>query len=150
MVSRESPRTDRELNPRERARADFRDTTLARLAHPFERLMYLASLRDFAVDEYVHWGMENVHGAAVTHAALAELHLEVFREVSLLPLAELAGQVRDYLARQKDGGQTLLRNWRTGLIGNYVLPPRVDDLEAANFRINIDTILDVITAEPAP
>ena len=71
--------------------------TLASLAGPFARLAYLASLRDFARDEYAHWGMENIYGAEAANTALAQLHREVFREVSALPLGELAGQIQERL-----------------------------------------------------
>jgi len=128
----------------QRARQDFADNTLAKLANPFARLAYLASLRDFARDEYAHWGMENLYGAEAANAALAQLHREVFREVSALPLGELAEQIREYLAQMEDGGQTLLRNWRTGLMGAWLLPPRSGFLEAENFRINVHAVLEVL------
>ena len=130
-----------------RARQDFAGNTLAKLAGPFARLAYLASLRDFARDEYGHWGMEKLYGAEVTNAALAQLHLEVFREVSALPLGELAEQIREYLAQQEDGGRTLLRNCRTGLMGVWLLPPRPGAMEAENFRINVSVVLEVIARE---
>ena len=130
--------------PLERAYRDFAEHTLASLAGPFARLAYLASLRDFARDEYAHWGMENIHGPAATQTALTRLHGEVFREVSALPLAELAGQVRQYLDEQPDGGRILLRNWRTGLIDPWLLPPAASPLEAENFRINITAVLEVL------
>ena len=127
-----------------RAKQDFADNTLASLAGPFARLAYLASLRDFARDEYAHWGMENIYGAEAANTALAQLHREVFREVSALPLGELAAQIQEYLAQLEDGGRTLLRNWRTGLMGAWLLPPRPGPLEAENFRINITAVLEVI------
>jgi len=128
----------------QRARQDFADTTLAKLANPFARLAYLASLRDFARDEYGHWGMENLYGAEAANTALIQLHREVFREVSALPLGELVEQIREYLALQEDGGLTLLRNWRTGLLGAWLLPPQPGFLEAENFRINVNVVLEVI------
>lgn len=123
------------------AREDLARTTLAELPDDFSRLAYLASLRDLATDRYVHWGLEETYGPALAQAAIARTHQEVFRQLGSLPLAELAAQIRRFLAAREDGGRVLLRNWQRDFSYNLLAPAGIDELELENFRINFEAVM---------
>lgn len=123
------------------ARKDLAQTTLAELPDPFSRLAYLASLRDFASNRYTHWGLEETYGPELAQAALAATHQEVFRQLCAAPLAELAAQIRRFLAGREDGGRTLLQNWQRDFSYNLLAPAGIDELELENFRINFEAVM---------
>lgn len=67
---------------------DLKETTLAAVSGLLGKLAYLASLRR-AQGNYVHWGMEAVHGVESSERALRTAHAEVVAGVLRTPLASL-------------------------------------------------------------
>ena len=67
---------------------DFKETTLAAVSGLLGKLRYLSSLRR-EHGRFLHWGMENVHGADSTERALRVAHSEVLAGVLRTPLAAL-------------------------------------------------------------
>ena len=67
--------------------------SLAGLAGPLEKLVYLGSLRDDA-GNYCHWGMSRTFGCQQASEALAQAHTEVWLEVLRTPIPALFDESR--------------------------------------------------------
>jgi hypothetical protein len=67
--------------------------SLADLAGPLARLIYLGSLRDDA-GNYCHWGMSRSFGHQQASEALAQAHTEVWLEVLRTPISALFDESR--------------------------------------------------------
>lgn len=70
---------------------DFVTRTLGALKGTWARLEFIAGLRA-ENNQYQHWGMENVHGARASQAAIAQAHTSVFQRALETPITELAGE----------------------------------------------------------
>src|SRR5665213_3595961 len=66
------------------------------LANPFERLVFVASLRHRYTRQYVHGAWADVSSSEEVHAALSGAHRNVFESTADLPLAILSVELRKY------------------------------------------------------
>src|SRR5215471_14193714 len=80
------------------AAEDLRRRTLSHFQRPLDRLIYLASTRDYNTGIYYHDGLASTYGEDVTCQALAECHREAFREVVATDLRDLVKQIEAYIA----------------------------------------------------
>jgi hypothetical protein len=126
---------------------EFEATSLASLADEFSRLVFLASLRDYSTDGYIHWGLSQTYGEEVAQAALGILHRQLFRDTGALSLPELTRQVREFLEQRTDGGKKLLRNWQRDFAYNLLAPAGAAALELENFRINFEAVMAVLSRQ---
>jgi hypothetical protein len=81
---------------------DLKETTLAAVSGLLGKLAYLASLRR-AQGNYVHWGMEAVHGPESAERAMRTAHSEVVAGVLRTPLALLEDDLEE---SSRDSGVT--------------------------------------------
>ena len=63
---------------------------------PLERLIYLASLRDYRSGRYSHDGLAQRFSERVAAAALRFEHVETFRSVAFASLQSMVEQVGDF------------------------------------------------------
>ncbi len=68
--------------------ADFTERSLGSLQTTWEKLAFLADLRE-ADGAYRQWGLEGVHGAEETTSALARAHGELMEALASSRLSEL-------------------------------------------------------------
>jgi hypothetical protein len=131
---------------------DLRARTLSHLPRALDRLIYLASTRDYNTGLYYHDGLASRFGEEVACEALAECHNEAMRELVLSPLEGLVGQMEAYMGSSRTMPGDFLGMWR-GLEPYRVAVPMGTDPVAAgflfsNFRVAL-AILDArLNARP--
>ena len=78
------------------ATQDLRRRTLAHMPVALERLIYLASTRDYNTGLYHHEGLALRFSEESACEALADCHREAFRELVAASLHELVHQLKRY------------------------------------------------------
>src|SRR5277367_7185836 len=76
---------------------DLRHRTLAHLPLALERMIYLASTRDYNTGLYHHQGLAQRYSEAAACEGLATCHRESFHELLSAPLEELVRQLQAYV-----------------------------------------------------
>jgi hypothetical protein len=82
-------------------REDFVVNTLAAIPSCIEKLNFMLNIRE-ENGEFVHWGLERMHGSQSTRAALREAYRSVVRDVLSTPVQDLWNEV-DVLRGDVDG-----------------------------------------------
>jgi hypothetical protein len=123
---------------------DFEVKTLAEMPGHFNKLVYLASLRDYNTGRYHHYGLETGYSAAAVDQGLHRCHIQIFEELTTLPLEE---QTRDLVAMFqsiREDRKRLIETWRK-LRSYQVLPPAdCHPLARQLFEKNIEVMLRVL------
>ncbi len=84
---------------------DLQQRTLVALPGLWERIRYLAALRNSG-GSYRHWGMDRTFGEQAAQNALGAAHTQLFLQVLRTPLRQL---VAEYEHSQSDSGE--LMDW---------------------------------------
>ena len=82
----------------QRAAHDLHLRTLSKIPRPLDRLIYLASTRDYNTGLYYHDGLAARFSEEVACEALADCHREAFRELTSSSLEDLVSQMEAYMA----------------------------------------------------
>src|SRR5271167_4650309 len=96
----------------QQAADDLRRRSLSEFPRPLDRLIYLASMRDYNTGLYYHDGLAARFSQEVACEALADSHREVFRELLLSPLRELAAQLKAYMISTRTEPIDFIRAWK--------------------------------------
>jgi len=123
---------------------DLRRRTLAKLARPLDRLIYLASTRDYNTGIYYHDGLAASYGEDVACQALAECHREVFRELIGTSLRELVLQMEDYMASVDLSANRFIAAWKKLEPYRVTVPVESDPLAAEFLFANLRTALVIV------
>ena len=115
----------------QQAAEDFRRRSLSNM-RPLDRLIYLASMRDYNTGLYYHDGLASRFSAEVACEALSDCHREAFRELVGCSLEELVAQMETYMASTHTSPVDFLNAWR-GLEPYRVAVPVESDPLAAQF-----------------
>ena len=134
----------------EAARRDLRARTLNKIDSPLERLIYLASLRDYRTGRYAHDGLALRFSEPVTTEALRFEHLDSFHEVAFAPLRSVVEQVEDFLCGAGAERSESLKTWQTLEPYRVVLPVVEDGLAVRIFLSNIRFALAILATEQRP
>src|SRR5580704_7312668 len=81
----------------ERAAEDLQRRTLAEIPRSLDRLIYLASMRDYNTGLYYHDGLAARFTQEAACEALADCHREAFRDLLGASLEELVAQMEAYV-----------------------------------------------------
>jgi hypothetical protein len=123
---------------------DFRTRTLARIPSALERLIYLASTRDYNSGVYQHEGLAGKFGGEAAAQALEYAHWEVFQTVSLLSLRRLTEELHKYMESSREQPIAFLNAWQKLEPYRVTIPLRVDPTIAELFISNIKIALEVL------
>jgi hypothetical protein len=115
----------------QQAADDLRRRTLANIARPLDRLIYLASTRDYNTGFYYHDGLASRFDEDVVCEALADCHREALRDLVSAPLEELVRQMDAYMDSTHTSPADFIAAWKK--------------LEPYRVAVPVDT--DVLTAE---
>lgn len=121
------------------AAEDLRHRTLSGIPRPLDRLIYLASMRDYNTGLYHHDGLASRFTQDVACEALADCHAEVFRQLVNSPLEELVTQIEAYIRSTHTNPAGFLSAWRKLEPYRVAVPMETDPLSIeflfSNFRI---------------
>ncbi len=115
----------------QQAADDLRRRTLSKIARPLDRLIYLASTRDYNTGFYYHDGLASRFTEEVVCEALADCHREALRELVSSSLEDLVQQMDSYMGATQTSPADFIAAWKK--------------LEPYRVAVPVDT--DVLTAE---
>jgi len=128
----------------EEAIQDIQNRTLAGISGDVGRLICLASTRDYNTGKYHHEGLASNFSEEVAGAALAACHLEVFRQLTLSSLEDLAGQLERYVLSSCAHPTEVIEAWEKLEPYRVTIPMECDPLSAEIFFSNIRIALAIL------
>jgi hypothetical protein len=136
------------------AAEDMRRRTLARIKRPLDRLIYLASLRDYNTGVYYHDGLASRFSEDAVCEALSDCHREVFRQLFFCSLEDLVTQLEAYADSTNAAPADFIAAWQ-GLEPYRVSVPAETDSVSANFffsnlRVALAILRNRLHARRAP
>ncbi|HXX45998.1 MAG TPA: hypothetical protein VEJ38_14810 [Candidatus Acidoferrales bacterium] len=96
----------------EHAAEDLRHRTLSEIPRSLDRLIYLASMRDYNTGLYYHDGLASRFTQEVACQALADCHREAFNQLVSCSLRELVGQMEEYIRSTHTSPRNFVTAWR--------------------------------------
>jgi hypothetical protein len=127
-----------------RAVQDLQNRTLASFPRPIDRLIYLASTRDYNTGIYYHDGLAARFTEEVACQALADCHREVFRELASCTLKDLVLQVEGYQASTHTNLAEFITAWRKLEPYRVAIPVESDPLSAEFLFSNLKIALAIL------
>ena len=132
-----------------RASEDLRRRTLSRFERPLDRLIYLASTRDYNTGVYYHDGLAATFTHEVACQALADCHRESFRQLIGTSLENLVGQLEAYMESVHPNSRVFISAWRKLEPYRVAVPVETDPLAAEFLFANLRTALAILEARLA-
>ena len=109
-----------------------------------ERLIYIASTRDYNSGVYQHEGLAGRFGADAAASALEYAHWDAFQAVSLMSLRRLTEELRKYIDSSREHPEAFLNAWQKLEPYRVAIPLRVDPTIAELFISNVKIALAVL------
>jgi hypothetical protein len=136
----------------ERAGDDLRRRTLSEIPRPLDRLIYLASMRDYNTGLYYHDGLAGRFTQEAACEALADCHRQAFRDLLSTPLQDLVAQMEAYLRATGTSPFDFVTAWKKLEPYRVAVPVQTDSLSSeflfSNFKVAL-TILEARLLHPA-
>jgi hypothetical protein len=130
------------------AEQDLRSRTLAHMPQRLERLLYLASTRDYNTGVYRHDGLAVRFSEQAACEALADCHREAFTELLDCPLEELVKQLERYAAGTRSRSD-FIAAWRELEPYRVAVPSGTDSLSSELLFSNLKVALAILQNRPA-
>jgi hypothetical protein len=128
----------------ERVIADFESRTLNKMQGHFNRLIYVASLRDYNTGRYHHYGLETRYSSEAVDEALRRCHNKIFEELETLSLESQTEDLISFFQSVREERARLVETWQR-LRSYQMLPPeRCHPLARDLFDKNIEIILRIL------
>ena len=128
----------------QKAYDDLWQRTLAKISGNLNRMIYLASTRDYNSGRYHHAGLEGAFGYEAVRQALGAAHQEIFGELTRSSLEELVLELELYVRSSGESPEELLRTWRTLQPYRVAIPLGVDRMAAQLLLSNLKLGLEVL------
>jgi hypothetical protein len=132
---------------------DLRRRSLASYTRPLDRLIYLASMRDYNTGLYYHDGLASRYSAEVACEAMADCHREAFRQLVGNSLEELVQQLEAYMASTHTSPADFVTAWKGLEPYRVAIPVESDPLAAqllfSSFRIALAILESRLHPQPA-
>jgi hypothetical protein len=126
------------------AAEDMRRRTLSKIARPLDRLIYLASLRDYNTGVYYHDGLASRFSEDVVCEALSDCHREVFRQLFFCSLEDLVAQLEGYVDSTHAAPADFVAVWQGLEPYRVSVPSETDSLSAVFFFSNLKIALAIL------
>jgi hypothetical protein len=123
---------------------DLRRRTLSHFARPLDRLIYLASTRDYNTGVYYHDGLAATYNQDVACQALSECHREAFRQLLGTSLSDLVDQMECYMDSVHLSTDTFIASWKKLEPYRVTVPVESDPLAVEFFFANLRTALAIL------
>jgi hypothetical protein len=137
----------------QQAAEDFRRRSLSELSRPLDRLIYLASMRDYNTGLYYHDGLASRYSQEVACEALADCHREAFRQLVGCSLEELVSELQGYMVSTHTGPAEFITAWRGLEPYRVAVPVESDPLSAqflfSSFKIALAILESRLNPRPA-
>jgi hypothetical protein len=136
-----------------RAAEDLRRRTLGNVKDPLERMIYLASMRDYNTGLYYHAGLASRFGDEVAGEALAECHREAYSQLMGSSLESVVTQLAHYAERSGSPPQEMVSTWKSLEPYRVAVPAGSDPLAAdfvcSNLSIAVSILESRLLARPS-
>ena len=136
---------------------DICSRTLRRIPCMLERLIYIASTRDYNSGVHHHEGLAARFNHSAAAQALEAAHLDTFYGISRLSLSELCDQLEQYIASSREDSAAFLNAWQKLEPYRVAIPMHADPIITELFVSNITLALAVVrhrlpqkAARPSP
>ena len=123
---------------------DMRRHTLAKIGRPLDRLIYLASLRDYNTGAYYHDGLSSRFSPDAVCEALAGCHQEVFRQLFFCSLEDLVNQLEAYVDSTHAARVDFIAAWQGLEPYRVAIPVDTDAVSAEFFFSNLKIALAIL------
>jgi hypothetical protein len=118
--------------------------SLSRIPGDLERLIYLASTRDYNTGQYRHDGLASRFGAEVASKALDSAHREIFRRIAGASLEQIVKEVELYVSCSQQSREEILQVWQKLEPYRVALPVNANCALAQLFASNIKLALAIL------
>jgi hypothetical protein len=125
---------------------DLRRRTLAEMTQPLERLIYLASMRDYNTGLYYHQGLAARFSEEAACEALAGCHREAFEELVDASLEELVHELEAYLQNTRVAPGDFIAAWKGLEPYRVAVPVGIDSLSSELVFSNLKVALAILEA----
>ena len=115
---------------------------------PFEKLIFVTSLRDPYSGRYFHEGWANTFSKEAIHGSLVVTHQTLFEFVMDLSLPDLCGALRQHFALFKEEEARVARFWLEASPFCQMVPEGTSPLIRRFFVSKIRTALEVLVHAP--
>jgi hypothetical protein len=123
---------------------DLWQRTLGKIPGDLNRMIYLASTRDYNSGRYHHAGLEATFGYDAVKQALETAHQDIFWKLTRSSLEQLVGELAVYIRSSGESPEELLRTWRTLEPYRVAIPLEVDAMAAQLLLSNLKLGLEVL------
>ena len=123
---------------------DLWQRTLGKIPGDLNRMIYLASTRDYNSGRYHHAGLETTFGYDAVKQALETAHQDIFWKLTRSSLEQLVGELEVYIRSSAESPEELLRTWRTLQPYRVAIPLEVDAMAAQLLLSNLKLGLEVL------
>ena len=135
------------------AASDLRSRTLAEIPRSLDRLIYLASMRDYNTGLYYHDGLASRFTQEVACEALADCHREAFSQLVGCSLRELVNQMEGYIDSTHTSPRDFVAAWKKLEPYRVAVPVETDPLTAqllfSSFKIALAILEARLLSVPA-
>jgi hypothetical protein len=125
---------------------DLRRRTLAQMRQPLERMIYLASTRDYNTGMYFHQGLAARFSEEAACEALAGCHREAFAELVDASLQELVHELEAYLRSTGVAPSDFVAAWKGLEPYRVAVPVGIDSLSSELVFSNLKVALAILEA----
>jgi hypothetical protein len=133
---------------------DLERHTLASIPGNLDKLVYLASTRDYDTGQYHHDGLAQTYTVEAAQTALRLCHESVFRALADGSLESLVREIRAYLITRQENASQVLEAWRGLEPYRMLVPagcdPRLRDLFLTNFSAALAVVRSKDTHHDSP
>ena len=126
------------------ASQDLRNRTLSLIPGSLDRLIYLASMRDYNTGLYHHDGLTSRFSEETACEALADCHRDAYRELLSCSLEEIVGQLQAYMQSTSSDPGEFLAAWRGLRPYRVAVPAETDPLAAEFLFSNLKIALAIL------
>jgi len=121
---------------------DLWKNTLSNISTRFERLTYLASVRDPNTGVYRHYGLANAFGRDESIKALRSSHEQIFLEWIGSTLEEKYLDLQQFLAGLDESRKTVAEYWLQRAV--TLVPDSAREMERELFCKDLEALLEII------
>jgi hypothetical protein len=114
----------------EQAARDLRNRTLSDIPRSLDRLIYLASMRDYNTGLYYHDGLASRFTQEIACEALANCHREAFAQLLGCSLRDLVGQIEGYIESTHTSPRDFVAAWKKLEPYRVAVPVETDPVTA--------------------